>query len=117
MDRRGRKKKSNRKTRIVDDAVKTEQIIFRATEETRDAFKTRTETDCISMSRFLSECVQAYIGENKRFAVWFDTIMKKMNRKPTLKRKRFLKRKKAMQFNRREVEGIFDILEQENPDL
>jgi len=100
------------------------QVAFSVTETAKARFKVQLHYDGLTQKQFLEGVMEAYASKEENFMNFVDglkTRLKAQSNKPIANTKR--NRKEALETQRKfalsddEIENIFDILEQEHPDL
>lgn len=100
------------------------KIIFRDTEYMKAQLKIKLEDDNLTQSAFFKACIRAYVNDDPKFAEWVESFLeaeKKLKPHERKARKKLNKEQQAIVANfnldDKELDGIYDILEEENPDL
>lgn len=102
-----------------------QKIVFYDTEKRKAELKIKLHGDGLSQADFFRSVISAYISEEGNFMQWFEeyfTTNSKIKSK-AIKNKTSKQRKAAQQIkssfglDKKDIENIFDILEQEHPDL
>ena len=102
-----------------------EKITFYDTEKRKAELKIKLHGDGLSQAHFFRSVIEAYISEDGDFMGWFEhyfvnnsKIKNKAIKNKTLQQKQNAKKvEAAFNLNSDEIENIFDLLEQEHPDL
>tara|TARA_R100000008_G_scaffold76495_1_gene56364 strand:+ start:266 stop:589 length:324 start_codon:yes stop_codon:yes gene_type:complete len=102
-----------------------EKVVFYDTEKRKAELKIKLHNDGLSQAHFFRSVISAYISEDNSFMGWFEkyftknsTIKNKTLQNKALKQKRNAKKvEQAFNLNDDEIENIFDLLEQEHPEL
>jgi hypothetical protein len=104
--------------------AKETKIIFREAEYIKVKLKIKTEQDKINQTKFLRACVSAYINDDPKFMDWLDHYLEREKKlRPHEKRAREKQKLEVedtianFRLDDQEVDGFFDIMEKENPDL
>tara|TARA_R100001082_G_scaffold106493_1_gene79429 strand:- start:240 stop:563 length:324 start_codon:yes stop_codon:yes gene_type:complete len=102
-----------------------QKIVFYDTEKRKAELKIKLHSDGLSQADFFRSVISAYISEEDNFMKWFEEHFNANSkiRSKAVKGKTSKQRRKAQQIkasfglDTEEIENIFDILEQEHPDL
>lgn len=100
------------------------KIIFREQEKNKVELKIRLKGDRLSQTDFFRSCVQAYLNRDPLFMDFFVSLIEKKG-KLSKREKELLKKednaakqmKASFNLDEGEVDGIFDIIGQNHPDL
>ena len=100
------------------------KIIFRDSEYYKAQLKLKLEYDNLTQSKFFKSCVRAYINDDPSFKKWIEELLekeKKLRPHEKCARKQIEKEVEGVVANfnleDKEVDGIFDLLEEDFPDL
>ena len=112
---------------VAEDALNygegKKEIIFRETFKRHADLKSQLQYDGLKMAKFLRECVTFYLNKDPTMMELIDK-MKGIAKVPTeqiktakVERKQAAKTVEQFALNENEIENIFDILEEEHPEL
>ena len=103
---------------------KTKKIIFSIPENDKAKFKVQLQYDSLTQAQFLRGMIEGYINKNNDFMNFIAKLKSdhKVQSKPQLKKveknlEQIAETKKRFALEDDEVENIFDMLEQEHPEL
>ena len=102
-----------------------QKIVFYDTERRKTELKIKLHSDGLSQADFFRSVISAYISEEGNFMQWFEEyftanskIRSKVVKNKTSKQRHNARQiKSSFGLDREDIENIFDILEQEHPDL
>jgi len=98
----------------------TQKIIFKDTERHHADFKIKLEYDKINQTKFFRACLLAYLNDNPGIREIIENLQPKSKEvKKKIKKdiEEASNTKKQFALDEMEIENIFDIIEQEHPDL
>jgi len=105
-------------------APKEKKVIFSVADNQKAKFKVQLQYDSLTQGQFLKGVMEAYINQDENLMKFVATLKKQLQVQSQIPRKKAIKNieerkstinKFALEDN--EVENIFDILEQEYPEL
>lgn len=103
---------------------KTKKVIFSIPENDKVKFKVQLQYDSLTQGQFFKGVMAAYLGKEENFMNFINELKKELSTQSIPQRNKAQKglkegRRTANKFalDDNELENIFDILEQEHPDL
>jgi hypothetical protein len=109
---------------MSDYGVREKKIVFNDTDKRHADLKIRLQHDDLTQSEFFRAMITGYINKDTRIVSFvhdWRSMNKGYSKAKTAKSKRLLKKgedvKSKFGLDQDEIDNIFDILEQEHPDL
>ena len=109
---------------MSDYGVREKKIVFNDTDKRHADLKIRLQHDDLTQSEFFRAMITVYISKDARIVSFvhdWRSMNKGYSKAKTAKSKRLLKKgediKSKFGLDQDEIDNIFDILEQEHPDL